>query len=98
MAVEVVWLDEAKDDLRALLDHIATENPPAAERYVAGIADACRRLEVFPRSGRRYDDKYRCIVFRNHLVFYRFDEVRQQVLIAAVLDGRRDIASILDDQ
>jgi len=36
---------------------------------VAGIAQACRTLAGFPLSGRRYNDEYRCIVFRSHLIF-----------------------------
>lgn len=37
MAVEVIWLDQAKDDLREILDFIAKDNPGAAANYVAGI-------------------------------------------------------------
>jgi plasmid stabilization system protein ParE len=96
MGAEVVWLDQAKDDLRELLDYLAERNPAAATKYVAGIADACGRLSDFPLSGLQYNERYRRIVFRNHLVFYRLDEQNRQVLIATVLDGRRDIEKLLD--
>lgn len=97
MAVDVIWLDEAKNDLLNILDFIATRNPRAALQYVAAITEACHRLADFPLSGRQYDANYRFLVVRNHLVFYRFDNVGQKVAIATVIDGRRDIEMLLAD-
>jgi plasmid stabilization system protein ParE len=74
MGAEILWLDQAKDDLREILDYIAAENPPAAERYVAELYAACGRLATFPMSARRYNDEFRVLVFRNHLVFHQYDE------------------------
>jgi plasmid stabilization system protein ParE len=34
-------------------------------------------------------------VFRNHVVFYRYEAARDRVLISAIFDGRRDIAILL---
>ena len=48
MAAEVRWLDQAKDDLREILDYIAVENPRAAERYISELQAACERLVPFP--------------------------------------------------
>lgn len=48
MAVEIVWLDQAKDDLRELLGFIADEYPMAATNYVTGIMEACNKLADFP--------------------------------------------------
>ena len=66
---DIVWLDQAKDDLREILQFIAGENPGAAKKHVEGISESCRRLADFPLSGRQCDADYRSIVFRNHLVF-----------------------------
>jgi plasmid stabilization system protein ParE len=98
MAVEIVWLDQAKDDLREILDFIANENPTAAANYVAGIAEACKKLADFPEFGLRYNSKFRRLVFRNHLVFYHHDETAHTVFIASVIDGRRDLKGLFPDE
>jgi plasmid stabilization system protein ParE len=59
------------------------------------LRDACLRLGKFPEKAPRYDDRYRCMVFRNHLVFYRYDRGSDQIFIIAVLDARRDVKAIL---
>lgn len=97
MVAEIFWLDEAKDDLRAILEYIAAENPLAANSYVSGLSQACEKLANFPLSGRRYNSEFRCFVFRNHLVFYRFDEAANHVRIASVIDGRRDLARMIGE-
>jgi len=56
---------------------------------------ACDRLRNFPPSGRAFDDSYRVLVVRNHLVLYRYEQRRTKVIIAAVIDGRRDVAALL---
>jgi len=96
MAAEVHWLDQAKRDLREILDHIALDSPYAAERYVAELQTACDRLKLFPLSGRRYDDNFRVLVFRNHLIFHSHDAESGVVSIVTVLDGRRDLARLLE--
>lgn len=63
--------------------------------YMSGLRAACLELTEFPERGRRYNDRYRVIVFRNHLVFYSFDTRRERVIIAAVFDGRRDVSVLL---
>jgi plasmid stabilization system protein ParE len=92
--VDVVWLDGAKSDARSLFDYIAAE-PPAAERYLTGLEISCERLAAFPEIGRRYDDRFRFIVYRNHLIFHRFDPSTSRVLISSVIDGRRDLEDVI---
>ena len=96
MAAKVVWLDQAKDELRTILDYLYPRNPVAALAYVHEVEEACSKLADFPLQGRQYDERYRAIVIRNHLAFYRYDEVRDMVVIVTIIDGRRDIPSILD--
>lgn len=98
MAVEIVWLDQAKDDLRELLDFIADENPMAAANYVTGIMEACNKLADFPELGPHYNSKFRRLVFRNHLVFYRHDKADHLVSIVSVVDGRRDLKRLFSEE
>jgi toxin ParE1/3/4 len=95
MPCEVIWLDQARDDLSAILEFIAKESPKAALNYVAEIEGQCLQLADFPESGRRYNETYRCLVFRNHLIFYRHDSDANRVTIVTVLDGRRDLERLL---
>ena len=95
MAVEVRWLDQARDDLGDILDYIAAENPAAAERYVTELYAACARLASLPQSGRRYNDAFRVLIFRNHLIFHHYDEAAG-IVVVMVLDGRRDLSTLFE--
>ena len=97
MAVEVVWLDQAKDDLREILDFIAKDNAFAALTYVEGIERARSKLADFPDAGPVYKSRFRWIIFRNHLIFYNHDTERRTVSIAAVIDGRRDMRRLFPE-
>jgi len=70
----------------------------AAAKYVTALTQSCDRLADFPLSGRRYNTHFRSIVFRNHLIVFRFDEPNNEVLIAAVVDGRRDIVELMGER
>ena len=96
MAAEVRWLDQAKDDLREILDYIAVENPYAAERYISELQAACERLAPFPLSGRRYNDQFRVLAFRHHLVFHLYDEAAGVVSVVMVIDERRDLTKLFE--
>lgn len=95
MTADIVWLKEANDDLDELYDFIAAENSRAAADYVEGLRAACDRLISFPLSGRSYNDRYRVIVYRNHLILYRYVRSDGVVLIAAIIHGHRDISDLL---
>jgi toxin ParE1/3/4 len=97
MAARVIWSDEALDDIEAISDYIRATNPAAATRYTDAILAGCAKLKNFPEAGRRYNQRYRALVVRNHIVFYTFDRGLQTVRIATVLDGRRDIGALLDE-
>lgn len=98
MVAEIVWLDQAKEDIQALFDFITSENPKAASKYVGELRETCQRLADFPRSGRRYSDEYRCVVFRNHVVLYRYELKAEQVFIVTVVDGKRDLEHLLNNR
>jgi plasmid stabilization system protein ParE len=98
MAVDIRWLEEANDDVHSILAYISSDNPKAASIYVDAIAQSCERLSQFPESGRVFNERYRVLVVRNHLVLYRYDAGAREVTIARVIDGRRDIAALLGDE
>jgi toxin ParE1/3/4 len=96
MASKVLWLDQAKDDIGELLDYLHAENPAAAVRYIDDLERSCAGLADFPRRGRPYNERYRAIVVRNHLVFYRYESEPDEVVIVAVLDGRRELPKLIE--
>ena len=71
------------------------ESPKSANKYVEGLKKRCERLRDFPLSNRAYNGKYRCLVFRNHLVLHRYDSEAEIVTIVTIIDARRDIDRLL---
>ena len=95
---------EARDDLTAIYAYLFEKNPDSAELFLSearscfhrlaelpgighvwrGTARLDRQVRVFPLS-RRFDD---------WLVFYR--ECKVDILIVRVLNGRRNLAPIIE--
>ena len=91
----VVFSEQAYDDLDEIFTYLAARDFSAAERYLGEVRASCFRLGDFPELGRRYDKAYRVLVVRNHLIFYRYESRRARVNIVTVIDGRRDLADLL---
>jgi addiction module RelE/StbE family toxin len=51
--VKVVWANAAEQDRLAILEHIASDNPAAAERMDRLFSRAADRLSVFPLLGHK---------------------------------------------
>lgn len=90
MSADLIWSDQAKDDLDAILEYINLESPTSARRYVEGLVIGCDKLRTFPAIGRAFNSKYRVLVYRNHLIFYDFIEATNEIVVAKVIDGRSD--------
>jgi plasmid stabilization system protein ParE len=97
MPASVIWRRRAENHLQAIYDYISLENPHAASAYAEDIVAASERLRTFPKSGRKFDSRYRVLVARNHLIFYHHDADQSLVSIVAIIDGRRDVMAALDD-
>lgn len=92
--IEVVWRNRATRHLQQIYQYILVRNPSAAEKYASELQAACQALEQFPERAPRYNRRYRTLVFRNHLVFYRYDRQNARVYIAAIIDARQDVDRI----
>jgi plasmid stabilization system protein ParE len=53
--VKINWTHEAQLWLREIYNYIATDNPDAAQRTVAGIFGKAQHLKNHPRLGYRYE-------------------------------------------
>ena len=49
---EVIWTEPALQELDAIAEYIALDNPVAASALVKDVFDKTERLENFPKSGR----------------------------------------------
>ena len=94
---EVIWTEPALQELDAIAEYIALDNPAAASRLVEEIFDKADRLENFPKSGRippeLPNSVYRDVVVPPCRVFYREDE--KQVLILYVMRDERQLRAYM---
>jgi toxin ParE1/3/4 len=88
---EVIWAQPALNDLDAIADYIALDNPEAARRLVQKIFEHVDHLESHPRLGSKPEElkgwRYRQIVKPPCRIFYREDSGR--VLILHVMRSER---------
>ena len=81
---EIVWTEPALNDLDAIADYIALENPAAASELVRRVFEHIEQLEAHPASGSRPAElkksRYRQIVEPPCRVFYRYEGSRVFVL------------------
>lgn len=95
---QVRWTESAFDDLRDIAEYVSRNSPLAAEKLVARILDAPRRLAVMPRSGaiipefRR--DTIREVVVRPYRIIYCIRD--DDCIVVAIVHGQRDLAHLID--
>jgi len=94
---EVIWTEPALQELNAIAEYIALDNPAAARRLVKALFDKTDRLKDFPQSGRippeLPDSVYREVVAPPCRIFYRVDETR--VLILYVMREERQLRTYI---
>ena len=81
---QVIWTEPALNDLDAIADYVAIENPVAAAELVKRVFSHVAQLEAYAESGSRPPElkrsRYRQIVEPPCRVFYRYDGKRVFVL------------------
>ena len=94
----IIWSEDALDDVRRIHAYIARDSPANAARLIDRVQAATGRLETFPESGRiiAEDAGYRQVLVGPYRVIYSFDRRRDEVVIAAVIHGRRQLPPLGD--
>ncbi|MBX2895478.1 MAG: type II toxin-antitoxin system RelE/ParE family toxin [Cyclobacteriaceae bacterium] len=93
---QVIWSNEALNDLEIIYDFLAEKSPQAAQRIVESILSRAGQLESFPESGARLDpiklneNDYRYLVEGNYKIIYTYRILNRVVYIATVFDTRFD--------
>jgi toxin ParE1/3/4 len=93
---------EAEEDLLRIVTYIAAnDSAQSAERVLDGIERALTALETLPERGHLPPELERIAVrgfrevhFKPYRIIYEIDG--RDVLIHAVLDGRRDMTTLLE--
>ena len=91
---QVIWSDEALNDLKTIYDFLAEKSQPAAQRIVESILDKSRQLESFPESGAKQEtvkataQEYRYLVDGNYKVIYSYQPEIQTAHVAVIFDTR----------
>ena len=85
----VVWAEDARSDLRAILGYNTARNPDASEAMRALLESAAKRLAAFPSAGRpgRLPGTREAVVHPNYILVYR--EEAAQIRIVNVLHSAR---------
>jgi toxin ParE1/3/4 len=93
---EVIWTEPALNDLDAIADYIALENPSAARELVQRVFKHVEQLIAHPDSGSKPEElrgwRYRQILELPCRVLYRRD--RRTVYILYVMRGERRLKKV----
>ena len=103
MKYSIVRTDRADEQLREIIFYIAEDSGSIdiALNYLDNIEKAISSLEDFPMSGSipRYSilrkQGYRVLIVEKHLVFYKINEETKEIIIYAVVDGRREYRNLI---
>jgi plasmid stabilization system protein ParE len=93
MAFQIIWSEQAWDDLQAIVLFIAQDNPQVAETFGYQLISKVDVLPQFPRFGRMVpeenDETIREIIFRPYRIIYKLLEEKQTVAIARIWHAAR---------
>ena len=92
---KIIISDQAVADLEEIWQHIALDNPYAADKLIDAIYEKCLLFKENPEIGRNRDELLpgiRCLPIKKYLIFYRIKS--KIVQIVRILSGYRDIDSI----
>ena len=88
---EIVWTEPALNDLDAIADYIALDDPEASRRLMQKTFRRVDQLAMHPESGSKPAElrggRYRQIVERPCRIFYRYDGSR--VFVVHVMRGEQ---------
>ena len=103
MKYRILRTDKANDQLYSILQYIAEDSGSVelALKYLDVLEAEIRKLETTPHIGSRprysilRKQGYRELIIRRHLVFYKSDDERQEVIIYAVVDSRQQYLNLI---
>ena len=99
MAYNYRFTNKAEEDLNDIFHYIAIEldNPIAASAFLERIEKAIYEIRSFPKCGSLVDNEFlsvkdiRKILISNYLLYYRFEEAQECIVILRIIYGKRDL-------
>lgn len=103
MQYKLIRTDKADEQLREIIFYIAEDSGSVeiALNYLDKIESAVNILKEFPYTGSypRYSilrkQGYRVLIVERHLVFYKVFLEKKEVIIYAIVDGRREYKNLI---
>ena len=97
--MRIRWSDIAEDDLDAIYDYIAQDQPGNAERFTDRLVDSVIPLQDNPYLGRpvpEAEDRadVRELIHQGYRILYLVQAEHQQVQILTLLHGSRNLAGL----
>ena len=91
MGWDVIFSKRSRQDLQRIVEYIARDNPPAAERFGLTLIDQAEALTHAPEIGVSMPQRpgTRFIPYGSYLIIYRPDLARQTVRILRFRHGAR---------
>ena len=93
MAFQIIWSEQARDDLQAIVVFIAQDNPTVAESFGYQLISKVDVLAQFPQLGRvvpeENDEMVREIILRPYRIIYKVLAEKQIIAIARIWHGAR---------
>lgn len=93
MAFQIIWSEQARDDLQAIVLFIAQDNPTVAESFGYRLMSKVDVLAQFPQIGRgvpeENDETIREIILRPYRIIYKVLAEKRVVAIARIWHGAR---------
>ena len=97
---DIIWAGVAENDLKEIIEYIATESPANALKTLKKIKQKASSLYTLPERGRivpELQDQgillYRELIIPPWRIIYRISEIKVYVL--SVLDARQNVEDIL---
>jgi toxin ParE1/3/4 len=96
----VTWTSVAENDLKAIIEYIAVNNPQNALKILNQIKEIASNLYTLPERGRIVPElqeqgisQYRELIIQPWRLIYRVAE--REIYVLSVLDSRQNIEDIL---
>ncbi len=94
MDFKIIWTDPAIEGLREIVQSIAADNQPAAQRVGLELVERMEITNQVPRLGPLYSQEgaieIRCLTHGNYRLYYRLGQVPRHVEVVAVRHSARD--------
>lgn len=103
MKYAILRTDKASDQLYAIIQYIAENSGSidVALNYLNVLETEIQKLATAPHMGScpRYStlrkQGYRVLIVQRHLIFYKVNDAKEQVIIYAVVDARQHYVNLI---